>query len=282
VAYLQRSAGLCLTGLTREQHLTFIHGPGGAGKGTYLNTLAALLGTYAHRMAIESLTEQAQAQHTEDMAALVGKRLVIASETEQGKRWAESRVKMLTGEDVVRARFMHANSFEFTPVLKLVIMGNYPPGLRSVGNDFKRRLHIVPFTRIPERPDRDLKVKLWAERDGILHWALQGCLAYLRDGLNPPAAVIKATEGYFEGQDVIAQWIDDSLEVGKEYESGVGALYRSYCTFCEKTGNFRLRQGELREALLTRGFERGGYARNSTIKGLRLPDKDPAGYHGMD
>lgn len=278
LAYLQRLAGYCMTGQTREQHLTFIHGPGGAGKGTFLNLIGDILGDYTRRIAIESLTEQRNAQHSEDLARLIGARLAISSETEQGRRWAESRVKALTGEDTITARFMRQNSFEFRPQLKLVIMGNYPPGLRNVDQAFKRRLHIVPFTHLPEKADKGLSARLWGERDGIAWWMLQGCLAWQREGLNAPKVVTDATDAYFEGQDLIGQWIEECCEVDKQWESKIGALYQSYAGFCERGGNYVLRQGELKDALGQRGFERGGYAKSPTIKGIRLAPQSQPGY----
>src|SRR5262245_25026963 len=76
---------------------------------------------------------------------LMGARLVAAVETEEGRRWAESKIKALTGGDQISARFMRQDFFEFTPCFKLVIAGNHKPGLRSVDEAIRRRLHLVPF-----------------------------------------------------------------------------------------------------------------------------------------
>src|SRR5437879_4712884 len=73
-------------------------------------------------------------------------RLVTAIETEEGRRWAESKIKALTGGDRISARFMRQDFFEFTPAFKLVLAGNHKPGLRSVDEAIRRRLHLVPFT----------------------------------------------------------------------------------------------------------------------------------------
>ena len=130
IAFLQRVVGYALTGVTREHALFFLYGTGANGKGTFLNTLTGILGDYAHR-AHRDLHGVTSDRHPTDLAGLRGARLVTAVETEEGRRWAESRIKALTGGDTITARFMRQDFFEFTPQFKLLIAGNHKPGLRS-------------------------------------------------------------------------------------------------------------------------------------------------------
>jgi putative DNA primase/helicase len=281
--FLARWFGMNMTGLTREQKFVFIHGRGGAGKGTLLNTMARIMGTYARKIAMESLTEQVRtaggSSHAEDLVRLAGARLGYAAETQQGKRWNEARIKELTGEDTITARAPYAPaSIEFLPQLKLTIMGNHPPGLRSVGNEMRRRLLIVPFDHLPPVPDMHLSEKLWAERDGIAFWMLCGAIDWQSHGLNPPASVLKASAAYFDNQDMTGQWIADCCETGAAppCESTIRTLYTSYRSYVEPTGYQPLRQGELRDELHSRGFAKGGYEKAPTIKGIRVKLKqDP-------
>ena len=98
-----------------------------------------------------------------------GARLVTATETEEGRRWAESKIKALTGGDKIAARFMRQDYFEFIPQFKLLIAGNHKPGLRSVDEAIRRRFHLVPFTvTIPP-----------AERDETLTEAQSGMARHL-------------------------------------------------------------------------------------------------------
>ena len=138
---------------------------------------------------METLIVTTGEQHPTDVADLRGKRLAIATETEEGRRLAESKVKQLTGGDRLRARYMRRDFFEFDPTHKLLIVGNHRPVLRNVDEAIKRRLLLVPFTATipPEKRDPDLSVKLQAERPAILGWMLDGCLEWQRDGLNPAA-----------------------------------------------------------------------------------------------
>src|ERR1700722_11091631 len=132
VAYIQRVLGYGLTGLTREHALFFGYGTGANGKSVLLFTVAGKLGGYHKTAPIGKFTASNGDRHQTDLASLRGARLVTATETEEGRRWAESRIKQLTGGDTVAARFMRQDFFEYRPVFKLIIAGNHKPSLRSV------------------------------------------------------------------------------------------------------------------------------------------------------
>lgn len=172
-SYLQRMVGYALTGSTQEHALFFLYGTGANGKSVFVNTLATILGDYATNAPMDTFMETRTDRHPTDMAGLRGARFVAAIETEQGKRWAESKLKNLTGGDKISARFMRQDFFEFFPQFKLFVAGNHKPAIRNIDEAMKRRLHLIPFTITvpPERRDKNLQQKLLAERDGILAWA---------------------------------------------------------------------------------------------------------------
>jgi putative DNA primase/helicase len=134
-------------------------------------------------------------QHTTDIAGLAGARAVSAIETGKGRTWDEAKIMLLTGGDMLTARFMRQDNFDFVPQFKLTVAGNHKPGLRSVNEAARRRLHLVPFTvTIPsERRDPQFSDKLKDEWPGVLAWMIAGCLEWQRSGLAPPAAVTAAT-----------------------------------------------------------------------------------------
>jgi putative DNA primase/helicase len=214
VAYVQRAFGYALTGLTREHALFFAYGAGANGKSVLLSTVAGILGDYHRTAPIETFTAANGERHPTDLASLRGARLVSATETEEGRRWAESRIKQLTGGDVIAARFMRQDFFEFLPAFKLFIAGNHKPSLRSVDEVIRRRFHLVPFAvTIPaDERDGELAEKLKSEWPGILAWLIEGCLEWQAEGLRPPSAVLDATAAYLEAEDAIAAWIDERCE----------------------------------------------------------------------
>ena len=238
--FLQRMVGYCLTGVTNEHALFFLYGTGANGKSVFISTIAGILHEYAKTASIETFTASTNDQHPTDRASLQGARLVTASETEEGRRWAESKVKLLTGGDKIAARFMRQDFFEFTPQFKLVVAGNHKPGLRSVDEAIRRRLFLVPFNvTIPEgERDKDLPNKLRQEWAAILGWAIEGCRMWQIEGLNAPAAVRNATGDYLSEEDALGRWQQEQCVLGPEYMSAASVLFEDWRRWCEANGEF--------------------------------------------
>jgi len=257
VDYLQRLMGYALTGLTVEQTLAFFYGTGGNGKGVFLNTIRAILGEYATVAPMATFTESKTERHPTDVAGLQGARLVVAQETEEGRRWAESLIKSMTGGDPIKARFMRQDYFEFLPKFKLVFAGNHKPALRSVDEAMRRRMHIVPWTVTIPPAERDplLTEKLKQEHPAILRWMLQGCLAWQDIGLAPPARVTEATDDYLEAEDTLKGWLDENCILAPEQCCGSKEIYQNYVEWCEKAKEFPWSHKRLTGNLVARGLK---------------------------
>jgi putative DNA primase/helicase len=240
IAFLQRMAGYSLTGSSREHALFFLYGTGANGKSTFLNAITGCVGDYARVAAIETFTASTTERHPTDLAALRGARLVTAVETEEGRRWAESKIKALTGGDRIAARFMRQDFFEFTPMFKLVIAGNHKPGLRSVDEAIRRRFQLIPFTVTitPAERDETLPEQLKAEWPGILAWMIHGCLDWQESGLASPEAVQAATAAYLEAEDALAAWIEESGEFDPSAWELSSALFRSWKAWADRAGEY--------------------------------------------
>ena len=276
-AYLQRMAGYCLTGVTTEHALFFLYGTGANGKSVFANTLTEIMGDYATVAAMDMFMATNGDRHPTDMAGLRGARVVTSIETEQGSRWAESKLKALTGGDKITARFMRQDFFEFMPQFKLLVVGNHKPSIRNVDEAMKRRLHMVPFTvTIPAaKRDKRLTDRLLAERDGILAWALQGCLEWQKTGLRPPPAVMAATDDYFEAEDALGRWIDECCQTGnKTYWAGSTELFNSWKSWAEANGEYAGSMKRFSEALSTRGFEKNSNGKARGFRGIRIQDSN--------
>lgn len=239
IRFLQRWCGYCLTGDTREHALLFGYGPGGNGKSVFLNTVAGIMGDYATVAAMDTFTASQGDKHPTDLAMLRGARLVTATETEEGRAWAEARIKQMTGGDPITARFMRQDFFTFRPQFKLTIVGNHKPVLRNVDDAARRRFNIVPFTRKPTKPDRELEAKLRAEWPGILAWMIQGCLDWQSDGLAAPDAVAEATAEYFEAQDTMGQWVTERCILHPTLELAPSLLLRDFNEWADRNGAAR-------------------------------------------
>ena len=281
MAYLQRVVGYCLTGVTSAHALFFPYGTGANGKSVFVNVITTILGDYAANAPMDTFMEARTDRHPTDLAGLRGARFVSSIETEQGRRWNESKVKAITGGDKVSARFMRQDFFEYLPQFKLVIAGNHKPSIRNVDEAMKRRLHLIPFTVTipPEKRDGKLTEKLLKERDGILAWAVEGCLAWQRDGLKQPASVMSATDEYFEAEDALGQWIDERCLLTKACREGVSELFADWREWAERAGEYVGSVKRFSESMAARKFEKcrlTGGARALTGLSLRPRPGSPA------
>lgn len=272
IDYLQRLAGYALTGSTREHALIFVHGPGGSGKSTLLRTLEHILGDYATTAPIATFTESANEAHPTELARLRGRRLVTSNETEEGRRWAEARIKMLTGGDRIAARYMRQDFFEYVPQFTLIIAGNHRPKFRSPDTAIRRRLHLVPFTHTPREIDPLLDEKLAAEGPGILSWAIEGCAQWQQHGLKPPESVLAATNDYLEAEDTLAAWLDECTTADPNGWTDSASLFASWRMWAEGRGEFVGSMRRFSTSLTDRGFvsERNAARTLRGLRGIRL------------
>ena len=145
IDFLQRIGGYTLTGITREEALFFFHGPGGNGKGVFVSTLAGIMGDYFRPAEMALFIATNHPQHSTSIAGLHKARMISVPELEDGIPWAEARIKAMTGEDKLTARFMRGDNFDFYPQFKPWVSGNSKPNLRSVDEAMKRRMNLIPF-----------------------------------------------------------------------------------------------------------------------------------------
>ena len=236
IRFLQQWCGYCLTGDISEQALVFAYGPGGNGKGVFLNTISKIFGDYACNAAMDTFTASAGDRHPTDLAMLQGARLVTASETEEGRDWAEARIKAMTGADTITARFMRQDFFEYVPQFKLTIIGNHKPSLRNVDDAARRRFNLAPFLYRPPVKDLRLEAKLREEWPGILRWMVDGCLDWQQNGLTRPDVVAAATAEYFAEQDIINRWIEERCDQGPTLSDTQRSLFKSWGEYAVANG----------------------------------------------
>lgn len=263
--YLQRVAGYCLTGSTREEAMFFAYGVGGNGKGTFLNTLLKIMGDYAMNADSDTFSASGAGKHLTVLARLQGARLVVSNETEEGVDWNEARIKACSGSDKITANFMRQDPFEYFPQFKLFISGNHKPGLKSVDAAIRRRFNLVPFTvTIPDdKKDPKLAERLQPEWPGILKWAIGGCLDWQAGRLRPPAIVSTATEEYFDSEDALSLWMADRCD-RRGYELS-GKLFKSWVGWAiaagEKPGSHKA---------FSRHLEKNGFTSKKTNQGAQI------------
>jgi putative DNA primase/helicase len=273
VRFLKQFCGYSLTGDTSEHAPLFVFGPGGNGKSVFLNVLIGILGTYAKTATMDAFIASKTDRHTTEIAMLNGARVVTVSETEEGRQWAESRIKQLTGGDPISAHFMRQDNFTFRPQFKLAIVGNHMPSLQTVDEAHRRRFNLVPFTNKPAKPDRELEQKLKAEWPAILRWAIEGCLDWQVHRLVRPPSVVQATNEYFDDQDLFGQWLADERDVepGNPHKwERVAKLYDSWSAYANLAGEKPKTKKAFSAELQKKGYAREPLAKARGFSGIRL------------
>jgi putative DNA primase/helicase len=269
--YLQRVVGYCLTGDVSEQCLWFLYGLGANGKTTFIRTIMGLMGSYAWQAVPELLLQKKHEAHPTERADLFGRRFVATIEVEEGKRIAEALMKLLTGNDVITARRCHQNFFTFVPTHKLFLVANHKPVVRGTDHGTWRRIKLIPFTATIQESAKDPELldKLKAEWPGILRWAVEGCLAWQRDGLGEPNEVTEATAEYRGEQDLLAGFIAEVCFVHVEAKAQTSVLYERYQ---EWSGDRETSQKAFTRAMEAKGYlSEAGHGNRRFYKGIGLP-----------
>lgn len=240
--FLQRLAGYTACGVTDEEILCFVHGPGSTGKTTFVETLKSVLGDYSATSDFESFLERrGDGGIRNDIARLAGTRMVCSTEVQDGKRLAEGLIKQLTGGDKVAARFLHKEFFEFQPRFTLWLVANDRPKARASDDALWRRIVSVPFVVVVPQAERDPELKRQLrsnseDQSAVLAWLVSGALAWQTRGLDIPDVVRAATAEYRAENDYLSDFIGDECRLGPDLTAFAGELRRAYEGWCERNG----------------------------------------------
>ncbi len=271
-SFIQRCVGYSLTGITTERVIFILWGGGANGKTTFLEAIFHLLGEYALRTPTETFMVRRAGSVPNDIARLQGARFVVASESEADSKLGQSMVKQMTGGDTITARFMRAEWFDFHPLFKLWLATNHRPQVDGSDQAIWDRIRLIPFAvRIPEgERDKALQSKLRAEASGILAWAVQGCLAWQRDGLQTPDAILRATQDYRDEMDPVGDFLTEWCEVHPNLRTSVKDLYEGFKDWCAINNDPPLNKRQLSIELKQRGIEAAKSGSVRYWKGLGL------------
>jgi putative DNA primase/helicase len=240
IAYLQKALGYSLTGHTSEKAVFLLHGIGDNGKTTLLALFLALLEEYAVLLQIDTLMVRQESNNTQaDLADLRGARFVMTSETEEGQRLAEGKLKRITqGMGRIKATRKYENPVEFPESHKLWIDANHLPVIRGTDNAIWNRLHPVPFdVTIPKgEQDKKLPAKLLLEAEGILAWAVEGAARWYTEGLGKPSDVQQAGDAWRTQSDHIGRFIAEACIIGEYAQVKARHLYQTYKKWADDGG----------------------------------------------
>ena len=284
IEFVQRMCGYCLSGDRREQKLFFAHGQGSNGKSTLLDILMWMMGSYALKLPTAALMMSKNERHPTELAQLHGKRLAVSNELEEGAFWAEARIKELTGDETLTARFMRQDNFTFFMTHKHLIAGNHKPRLKGGDPAMARRMVLLPFEQKFEGDAKDAKLpeKLKAEAPGILAWAVQGAMKWHADGLAIPNRVEEASRDYMADHDDIGMWMEECCERSSYARARSSELYASFRRWKQSRGEHEPSQTVWGEKMtLVPGLEKSKYGGVITLKGIDLTAAEKAKRDGL-
>lgn len=280
INYFQEYAGYLLTGRTDEHCLAYLYGGGANGKSVTVSILQFILGTYGITTPADTFMQKTNHGIRNDIARTAGARLVVSSEINAGERLDESLVKLVTGGDVVSARFLNREFFEFKPQFKVLMTGNSRPRIAGMDHGIRRRIHLIPFTvQIPDSkriPESSFLSRAKAEASGILNWMIAGNLRRLKDGLKMSKRAQDATDDYFASMDPTKTFVEEKCELAPEgvpVESvsvSVKTLYLSYREYCEDSGVRPTSAPRFREIMKQKGYELKTVCDQPCFIGIRL------------
>ncbi|MBI1741547.1 hypothetical protein HYR54_00585 [Candidatus Acetothermia bacterium] len=272
IDYIQRAIGYSLTGDTSEQCLFLCYGTGANGKTVFMTALRSALGDYAANTPFQTFEDIRSQTSTNDVAALYGKRLVTSAETKERTGLNEARVKAMTGGDPVTARFLFREFFSYVPTYKIWLAVNHKPMVTDESYGFWRRIRLIPFQAQfpPEKADKRLIETLKQEAPGILTWAVQGCLTWQRQGLEPPKIVTQATSEYQAESDLFGQFLEECCIQKQGLWCYAKALYGTYKHWCEQNNVDPISSTAFGRRLSERGFQKQRKERGNLYLGLAL------------
>ena len=288
--YIQRLVGYGITGYTSEQCFAVLWGNGANGKSVLTEVLATIFGPISATTSFATFEAKRGGGIPNDVAALKGARLVMASEGNRNVPMDEATIKKLTGDGIVQARFMRQEFFEFTPTFLIFLATNYKPNFMGQDDGLWRRIKLIPFKRFFTDEERDgylgakftgKEVPRFAWRNdedfgdgpaGILAWAIRGARDYFQNGLRDPDIVRVATSDYRVGSDALNGFIGDVLIPDPDGKLTGKEVWEAYQEWTEEEGmpmKDRWRRATVWSALEERGATKVVHARTVGFRGFR-------------
>ena len=277
INYVQEIVGMAAIGKVYAEHMIIAYGGGANGKSTFWNTIARVLGNYSGKISAEALTMNCKRNVKPEMAELKGKRLIIASELEEGTRLNTGMVKQLCSVDPIEAEKKYKDPFHFDPSHTLVLYTNHLPKVSANDDGTWRRLIVIPFNaKIKGKSDIKNYGDYLFENAGpaILGWVIDGAQKAINKGFKftKPKVVVDAVEAYREENDWLGQFIEDHCDIDPSYEAKSGELYQTYRAACLSTGEFTRSTTDFYNALEKAGYEKRRRNTGRVVLGIRLKE----------
>lgn len=275
IEYVQKVIGLAAIGKVYEEFIIIAYGDGANGKSTFWNTVARVLGTYAGKISSDILTMGNKVNAQPEMAELKGKRLIIASEMQEGVRLNTAMVKQLCSTDEIQACKKYKDPFHFIPSHQVVLYTNHLPKVGANDDGIWRRLKVIPFNaKIKGNSD----IKNYADylyekaAPAIMKWIIEGAEKVSKSDhkVDDPKCVKDAVASYREDNDWLGHFLADCCDIGDGLTEKSGELYQQYRAYCIQSGEYTRSTTDFYSAVEKAGFVRRKGMKGTLVYGLSL------------
>lgn len=275
--FVQVAAGYGITGDTSEEKLFFAYGLAATGKSTLFAAIKATLGDYASQTDFTTFLDQGKnGAVRNDIARLAGKRFVLTSEVDEGKKMAESLIKQITGNDTITARFLYQEAFEFVPKMKIFMAANFRPRVNANDAAMWRRICQIPFTVHIPKDERNPSIKKFLSDPvnggpAVLSWLVEGCLKWQKNGLKIPKIVEDFTNEYKEEMDPLREFLDDCCVISAYAHVNNTRLYLDYEDWAKENGEkYIMSRKRFSQSIEMKGFIQKRTSRERIWQGIGL------------
>ena len=275
IEYVQKVIGLAAIGKVYEEFIIIAYGDGANGKSTFWNTIARVLGTYAGKISSDILIMGNKVNAQPELAELKGRRLVIASEVQEGVRLNTAIIKQLCSTDSIQACKKYKNPFHFVPSHQVVLYTNHLPKVGANDDGIWRRLKVIPFNaKIKGNSD----VKNYADylfekaAPAIMKWIIEGAekVSKADHKVHDPKCVRDAVAAYREDNDWLGHFIADCCEVDDSFEEKSGEFYQQYRAYSIQNGEYTRSTTDFYAAIDKAGYHRHKTNKGSFVTGVKL------------
>ena len=279
IRYVQQIVGLAAIGAVYQEAMVIAYGDGSNGKSTFWNTVSAAMGSYSGTISADALTVGCRRNVRPELAEVMNKRLLIASELEEGTRLSTAVVKQLCSTDEIAAEKKYRDPFKFRPTHTLVLYTNHLPKVGASDRGIWRRLIVIPFNAvIAGKSDIKNFSKYLLEHAGpaVVQWIIEGAQAVIAANFVPevPDCVRDAIAAYRGENDWLSHFLDDCCDISESLRQRSGELYSAYRAYCLRTGEYARSTTDFYRAIEQRGFTRHRGSAGVSVFGLALK-KDP-------
>ena len=275
IEYVQKVIGLAAIGKVYEEFIIIAYGDGANGKSTFWNTIARVLGTYSGKISSDILTMGNKVNAQPEMAELKGKRLIIASEMQEGVRLNTAMVKQLCSTDEIQACKKYKDPFHFVPSHQVVLYTNHLPKVGANDDGIWRRLKVIPFNaKIKGNSDIKNYADFLYEKaaPAIMKWIIEGAekVSKTDHKVEDPKCVKDAVAAYRDDNDWLGHFLTDCCDVGKDLEEKSGEFYQQYRAYCIQNGEYIRSTTDFYAAIEQAGFFRHKTNKGSFVHGVKL------------